>query len=231
MITFLDSYQASSSTWRGNFKRGTSFNSVDKIGPFVDVSSDSKVTGARFRKSNDSVFWQDIGPNINPSQVSYKALVFVEIVADFILLLPQNQRSPGLDGVALLEICLLFFHYSIFEELIGAIFVVPCQADSVPFAIICRYPCLPVSDNEGRDCAMPNNPHIIKTAELKQPRACTIGVISMRYRKRLPNFVNASWLWKIIHCICVIQRERNILNEYSFLAIWVISGFLALVLI
>ena len=157
-ITFLDSYQASSNTRRGNFKRGTSFNSVDKIGPFVDLSSDSKVTGARFRKSNDSVFWQDIGPHINPSQVSYKALVFFEAAADIILFLSKNQRSPSLDGVALLKLCLLFFHCSIFEELISAIVVVPCHADSVLFPIICWYPCLPVSEKESY-CAIPNNPH------------------------------------------------------------------------
>ena len=37
---------------------------------------------------------------------------------------------------------------------------------------------------------------------------------SLQYRKILPNLVDSSWLWWIMHGILANQKQRNILHEY-----------------
>ena len=38
---------------------------------------------------------------------------------------------------------------------------------------------------------------------------------SLQYRKILPNLVDSSWLWWIMHGILANQKQRNILHEYQ----------------
>ena len=62
----------------------STFDTVFEIGPFVHVPHSK---GARFRKSNDSFFRQDVGPHSNVSQGSSEAFTTLEAAADIILVL------------------------------------------------------------------------------------------------------------------------------------------------